>query len=122
MAFKEAGRLAFKAAVGKAGVTLLEPWMTIVITAPEANLGDVLGSLNQRRGQIEKTEKGAGDAMRIYGQVPLAEMFRYSEVLRGLSQGRGIYSMEPREYLPVPAQIAEKVKKEILEAKKAKGK
>ncbi len=120
MAFKEAGRLAFKEAVARAGVTLLEPWMTIVITAPETNLGDVLGSLNQRRGQIEKTEKGAGDSMRIYGSVPLAEMFRYSEVLRGLSQGRGIYSMEPNEYRPVPMGIAEKVKKDIIEAKKTK--
>ena len=83
MAFKEAGRLAFKEAVARAGVTLLEPWMTIVITAPEVNLGDVLGSLNQRRGQIEKTEKGAGDSMRIYGSVPLAEMFK---LLRGAAR------------------------------------
>ncbi len=117
MAFKEAGRLAFKAAVESAGTTLLEPWMTIVITAPEENLGDVLGSLNQRRGQIEKTEKAAGDTSRVHGAVPLAEMFRYSEVLRGLSQGRGIYSMEPREYRPVPEAIAEKIRKEILAAR-----
>jgi elongation factor G len=119
MAFKEAGRIAFKAAVEQAGVTILEPWMSIVITAPEANLGDVLGSLNQRRGHVEKTEKGSGDAMRVYGAVPLAEMFRYSEVLRGLSQGRGVYSMEPLEYRPVPMSIAEGVKKEVLAAKEA---
>ena len=72
MAFKEAGRLAFKEAVAKAGTTLLEPWMRLTITAPEVNLGDVLGSVNQRRGQIELTEKGAGDAIRIHGVVPLA--------------------------------------------------
>ena len=96
----------------------MEPWLNIVITAPESNLGDVLGSLNQRRGQIEKTEKGAGDSVRIYGTVPLAEMFRYSEVLRGLSQGRGIYSMEPFEYRPVPKSIAEDVRREVMEAKK----
>ncbi len=118
MAFKEAGRLAFRNAVSEAGTRLLEPWMTIVITIPEANLGDVLGSLNQRRGMVEKTEQAAGDSMRIYGAVPLAEMFRYSEVLRGLSQGRGIYSMEPKEYRPVPESIAEEVRKQVLAAKK----
>ncbi|MFV1958560.1 MAG: elongation factor G [Planctomycetota bacterium] len=118
LAFREAGRIAFRQAVAKAGTTLLEPWMNIVITAPQVNLGDVLGSLNQRRGQIEETEKGAGDSVRIYGTVPLAEVFRYSEVLRGLTQGRGIYSMEPYEYRPVPASIAEKVRKDILEARK----
>jgi elongation factor G len=122
MAFKEAGRLAFKEAVSKAGTTLMEPWMRIVVTSPEVNLGDVLGSLNQRRGQIEQTEKGAGDVVRCYGAVPLAEMFRYSETLRGLSQGRGIYTMEPLEYRPVPESIAEEVRKEVLAAKEARRK
>ena len=122
MAFKEAGRLAFKEAVAKAGTTLLEPWMRITITGPEANLGDMLGSVNQRRGQIEHTEKGAGDAIRTYGVTPLAEMFRFSEVLRGLTQGRGIYSMEPFEYRPVPESIAKEVREEVLKAKQAKKK
>ncbi len=112
MAFQEAGRLVVKAAVERGGIDILEPWMNIVITAPEHNLGDVLGSLNQRRGQVEKTEHGSGDAMRIYGQVPLAEMFKYAEVLRGLSQGRGVYSMEPHEYRVVPRSIADEVIKE----------
>ena len=75
--------------------TSSSPGWQVTITAPESNLGDVLGSLNQRRGQVDRTESGHGDAMRIYGHVPLAEMFKYSEVLRGLSQGRGVYSMEP---------------------------
>jgi len=119
MAFKEAGRLALMAAVNQVGVNILEPWMSITITAPEKNLGDVLGSLNQRRGQVEKTEKGSGDAMRIHGHVPLAEVFKYSEVLRGLSQGRGVYSMEPHEYRTVPRSIAEQIRKEIEAEKKA---
>jgi len=122
MAFKEAGRLAFKETVAQAGVTLLEPWMRLTITAPEVNLGDVLGSVNQRRGHIEQTEKSAGDAVRVFGVVPLAEMFRYSEVLRGLTQGRGIYSMEPFEYRPVPESIAKEVREEVLKAKEARRK
>ena len=118
MAFKEAARLALREAVAKVGVDILEPWMKIVITTPESNLGDVLGSLNQRRGQVEKTEKGSGDAMRIYGHVPLAEMFKYSETLRGLSQGRGVYSLEPHEYRSVPQSIAAQIRKEV-EAERA---
>ena len=96
--------------------------MNIVITAPESNLGDVLGSLNKRRGHVEKTEKGSCDAMRIYGHVPLAEMFKYSETLRGLSQGRGVYSLEPFEYRAVPRNIADDIRKEIEAEKKNKKK
>jgi elongation factor G len=113
MAFKEAGRLALRNATAQVGVDILEPWMSVAITAPEVNLGDVLGSLNQRRGQVDRTERGSGDAMRVYGHVPLAEMFKYSEVLRGLSQGRGVYTMEPLEYRRVPDSIAERIRKEI---------
>ncbi len=122
MAFKESGRLVLRNAVAKVGVDILEPWMNVMITAPEANLGDVLGSVNQRRGQVDRTESGSGDAMRIYGQVPLAEMFKYAEVLRGLSQGRGVYTMEPHEYRAVPNSIAEGIRKEIEAERKAKGK
>ncbi len=118
MAFKEAGRLVMRNAVAQIGVDILEPWMAVAITAPETNLGDVLGSLNQRRGQVDRTESGSGDAMRIYGHVPLAEMFKYAEVLRGLSQGRGVYSMEPFEYRKVPESIADGIRKEI-EAERA---
>ena len=113
MAFKEAGRLVVRNATAQVGVDILEPWMDVSITAPEVNLGDVLGSLNQRRGQVDRTEKGAGDAMRIHGHVPLAEMFKYAEVLRGLSQGRGVYTMEPFEYRKVPESIADKIRKDI---------
>jgi elongation factor G len=119
MAFKEAARLVVRGAVEQVGVDILEPWMRVTITAPEVNLGDVLGSLNQRRGQVERTEKGSGDAMRIYASVPLAEMFKYSEVLRGLSQGRGVYTMEPFEYRVAPQSIAERIRKEV-EAERAR--
>ena len=122
MAFKAAGRLALRTAVEKVGVDILEPWMSLTITAPEQNLGDVLGSLNQRRGLVDKTERGSGDAMRIYGFVPLAEMFKYAEVLRGLSQGRGVYSMEPHDYRVTPKSIADAVKKEAIEAREARRK
>ena len=104
MAFQEAGRLVLKEAIEKGGISILEPWMKITITTPENNLGDVLGTLNQRRGHVDKTERGSGDAMRIYGFVPLAEMFKYSEVLRGMTQGRGVYTMEPHEYRLVPSR------------------
>ncbi len=122
MAFKESGRLVMRNAVAKVGVDILEPWMNVMITAPEANLGDVLGSISQRRGQVDRTEKGSGDAMRIYGHVPLAEMFKYAEVLRGLSQGRGVYTMEPYEYRAVPSSIAEGIRKEVEAERKKRGK
>ena len=122
MAFRESARLVMRNGVEQLGVDILEPWMSVVITAPEANLGDVLGSLNQRRGQVDRTEHGHGDAMRIYAHVPLAEMFKYSEVLRGLSQGRGVYSMEPYEYRNVPSSIAEKIRKEIEAERQARKK
>ncbi len=119
MAFKEAARVALRGATAEFGVDILEPWMMVTITAPEKNLGDVLGSLNQRRGQVDRTEKSSGDAMRVYAHVPLAEMFKYSEVLRGLTQGRGVYTMEPFEYRVVPQSIAEKIRKEV-EAERAR--
>jgi len=122
MAFKEAARLAVREATEKAGITILEPWMKISVTAPEVNLGDVLGSLNQRRGNIENTEKSSGDVVRIYGVVPLAEMFRYAETLRGLSQGRGVYVMEPFEYRGVPQSVADKIRKDVETEKAKKGK
>jgi elongation factor G len=120
MAFKEAARVAWREATEKAGVTILEPWMKIVIITPEVNLGDVLGSINARRGHIEKTEKGGGDAVRVYGVVPLAEMFKYSETLRGMSQGRGTYTMEPFEYRAVPMSVAEKIRKDVEAERKRK--
>src|SRR4029450_2573772 len=113
MAFQEAARVAFREATSQAGVTLLEPWMKISVICPETNMGDVLGSLNQRRGMIDRTEKTSGDAIRINGAAPLGEMFKYAEALRGMSQGRGTYTMEPLEYRPIPQSVAEKIRKEV---------
>ena len=108
MAFKIAGSMAFKEAVEKADLVLLEPIMKVRIIVPEEYMGDVMGDLNGRRGQITgmETRGGAAD---IQAFVPLSEMFGYATNLRGRSQGRGQFSMEPSHYTEVPKSIAEKL-------------
>ena len=108
MAFKIAGSMAFKEAVEKADPVLLEPIMKVRIIVPEDYMGDVMGDLNGRRGQITgmETRGGAAD---IQAFVPLSEMFGYATNLRGRSQGRGQFSMEPSHYTEVPRNIAEKL-------------
>ena len=108
MAFKIAGSMAFKEAVEKADPVLLEPIMKVRIIVPEEYMGDVMGDLNGRRGQITgmETRGGAAD---IQAFVPLSEMFGYATNLRGRSQGRGQFSMEPSHYTEVPKSIAEKI-------------
>ena len=108
MAFKIAGSMAFKEAVEKADPVLLEPIMKVRIIVPEEYMGDVMGDLNGRRGQITgmETRGGAAD---IQAFVPLSEMFGYATNLRGRSQGRGQFSMEPSHYTEVPKSIAEKL-------------
>ena len=108
MAFKIAGSMAFKEAVEKADPVLLEPIMKVRIIVPEEYMGDVMGDLNGRRGQITgmETRGGAAD---IQAFVPLSEMFGYATNLRGRSQGRGQFSMEPSHYTEVPRSIAEKL-------------
>ncbi len=108
MAFKIAGSMAFKEAVEKADPVLLEPIMKVRIIVPEDYMGDVMGDLNGRRGQITgmETRGGAAD---IQAFVPLSEMFGYATNLRGRSQGRGQFSMEPSHYTEVPRSIAEKI-------------
>jgi elongation factor G len=120
MAFMEAARLAVRTATEQVGVTLLEPIMKVTVVTPDANLGDVLGSLSARRGTLESTEAGAGDTKQVVAQVPLAEMFQYSTVLRGMTQGRGTYTMEPFAYAPVPEQVALKIRAEIEKEKREK--
>jgi elongation factor G len=120
MAFMEAARLAVRAATEMVGVTILEPIMKVTVTTPDANLGDVMGSLNARRGVVLSTEQGSGDTKQVISEVPLAEMFQYSTFLRGMTQGRGNYTMEPSKYAPVPESVALKVRKEIEEEKKAR--
>ena len=108
----EAGRIAFKEAVSKAGITLLEPIMKISVQTPSDHVGDVIGSLNSRRAMIDSIEEGKGSFSMIQGRVPLSEMFNYATHLRSMTSGRGTYSMEPSTYEPVPPNIAEKVLEE----------
>ncbi len=112
IAFQQAGRLAFQAAVEKVGITLLEPIMRVTAQTPSANLGDVIGSLNARRAEIESITEGRGDFSQVQGKVPLAEMFQYATLLRSLTSGRGTYTMEPAIYAPVPQAMAEEILKE----------
>ncbi len=110
IAFEQAGTLAFKEATRKAGLELLEPIMKVVITTPDEFLGNVTGDLNRRRALISETEQ-RGNTRVVTAEAPLSEMFGYSNTLRGMSQGRASYAMEPLTYRPVPGNIA----KEILE-------
>jgi len=110
MAFKIAGSLAIKDAVDKADPTILEPIMRVEVIMPEEFMGDVIGDLNSRRGQIEGMEtRGTGDGHRtqvVRAFVPLAQMFGYATDLRSMTQGRATYSMEFSHYAEVPASIA----------------
>ena len=108
MAFKIAGSMAFKEAMKKADPVILEPIMKVVVIVPEEYMGDVIGDLNSRRGQIQGMEARPG-AQQINALVPLSEMFGYSNELRSRTQGRGQYSMEPDSYIEVPKSIAEKI-------------
>ncbi len=108
MAFKIAGSMAFKDAMKKADPVILEPIMKVIVTVPEEYMGDVIGDLNSRRGQIQGMEARPG-AQQINALVPLSEMFGYSNDLRSKTQGRGQYSMEPDSYIEVPKSIAEKI-------------
>ncbi len=106
MAFKIAGSMAFKEAMRKADPVILEPIMKVAVTTPEDYMGDVIGDLNARRGQIQGMETRPG-AQQINAFVPLSEMFGYSTDLRSKTQGRGQYVMEPSHYIEVPKSIAE---------------
>ncbi|WP_270739610.1 elongation factor G [Massilioclostridium coli] len=108
MAFKIAASQAFKEAMRKADPVILEPIMKVVVIVPEDYMGDVIGDLNSRRGQIQGMESRNG-AQEINAFVPLSEMFGYSNDLRSKTQGRGQYSMEPSHYVEVPKSISEKI-------------
>jgi len=108
MAFKIAGSLAFKEAASRAEPVILEPVMKLEVVCPDEYLGAVVGDLNSRRGKIEGMEMKAGSRV-IKALVPLAEMFGYATVLRTLTQGRGVFSMEFFKYEQTPAQIAEEI-------------
>ena len=108
MAFKIAGSMAFKEACRKADPTLLEPIMKVCVIVPEEYMGDVIGDLNSRRGQIQGFEARSG-AQQIDAFVPLSEMFGYATDLRSRTQGRGQYTMEPSHYIEIPKNIREKI-------------
>ena len=108
MAFKIAGSMAFKEACQKAGPTLLEPIMKVSVIVPDEYMGDVIGDLNSRRGQIQGFEARSG-AQQIDAFVPLAEMFGYATDLRSRTQGRGQYTMEPSHYIEIPKSMQEKI-------------
>ncbi len=108
MAFKIAGSMAFKDACRKADPTLLEPIMKVSVIVPDEYMGDVIGDLNSRRGQIIQLEARPG-AQQIDAHVPLAEMFGYATDLRSRTQGRGQYTMEPSHYVEIPKNIRDKI-------------
>ena len=108
MAFKIAGSMAFKEACRKADPTLLEPIMKVSVIVPDEYLGNVIGDLNSRRGQIQGQESRPG-ATQVDALVPLASMFGYATDLRSSTQGRGQYTMEPSHYVEIPKNIRDKI-------------
>jgi elongation factor G len=108
VAFEVAGREAFKLAVRDAGPVLLEPVMNLRISIPEANMGDVMGDLNTRRARVQGMETEHGRTV-VTAQVPLAEILRYTNDLRSITGGRGVFSMELSHYEVVPSHVAETI-------------
>ena len=108
MAFSIAGSMAFKEAMKKCDPVIMEPIMKVDVVVPDEYMGNVIGDLNSRRGQIQNQESQDGTA-RVTAMVPLSEMFGYATDLRSKTQGRGQYSMEPADYQQVPKNIADKI-------------
>jgi elongation factor G len=112
LAFEITGRAAMREGAQKAGIKLLEPIMKVEVVTPEDYLGDVIGDMNSRRGQIQGTDT-RGNAQTVEAMVPLANMFGYVNQLRSFTQGRAQYSMEFSHYEEVPANVAEEVKAKL---------
>ncbi len=115
LAFKLAGSMAFKEAARKADPVLLEPVFAVEVTTPDDYMGDVIGDLNSRRGQVQSMDEGYGGAKVIQALVPLSEMFGYVGDLRSKTSGRASYSMQFDSYAEVPKAVAEEI------IKKARG-
>lgn len=111
LAFKIAASMAFKEAMQKAAPVLLEPIMKVTIIVPDEYMGDVIGDVNSRRGQIQDTQTWTG-VVQINAVIPLSEMFGYMTTLRSKTRGRGQFSMEPSHYIEVPKSIAETIVRE----------
>ena len=105
-AFKSAGWENFRDAQAKAGITLLEPIMNVVVIAPEAHQGAIAGDINRRRGEILNFTSDKGRCM-IHAYVPLASLFGYTSDLRGATSGTASFSMEPSHYAPVKEELAD---------------
>jgi len=108
LAFEIAGRACFREAAKKAGAQLLEPIMKVEVVTPEDYVGDVIGDLNSRRGQIQGQES-RGVTIVVDAHVPLANMFKYVDNLRSMSQGRAQYTMQFDHYAPVPSNVAQEI-------------
>jgi elongation factor G len=121
MAFEAASKAAFRQSMPKAGPQLLEPIMKVDVFVPDANVGDVIGDLNRRRGMI-KSQEPTATLVRIKADVPLGEMFGYIGDLRSATSGRGQFSMEFSHYASVPGSVLEKVKAEVKAREEAKKK
>ncbi len=111
MAFKMAGSLALKDAFSKSSAVLLEPVMRMEVVTPEQYMGDIIGDLSSRRGQVESIENH-GDTSTLHGILPLSNTFGYATDLRSMTQGRATYSMEFNQYQEVPANLAEEIRAE----------
>jgi len=109
IAFRIAGAMALRSAASRARPMLMEPIMAVEVVMPEAHMGEVMGDITSRRGNIVAMRPTAGGTQTIRCEVPLPEMFGYATVLRSLTQGRGTYTMQPARYEPVPQTIAEEI-------------
>jgi elongation factor G len=112
MAFKIAGQAGIKEAAAKAGAVLMEPIMNVEVVTPDEYLGDVVGDLNRRRGQIEGME-AVGNTQTVRARVPLSEMFGYSTDLRSATQGRANYTMLFGQYEQVPQNVQDEIVKRV---------
>ncbi|MGI8577520.1 MAG: elongation factor G [Nocardioidaceae bacterium] len=113
MAFKMAGRMVFKEAARKADPVLLEPMMAVEVTTPDDYMGDVIGDINSRRGQIQAMKEAVGGAKLVKALVPLSEMFGYVGDLRSKTQGRASYSMQFDSYAEVPRNVADEIVQKV---------
>ncbi|MFZ6002805.1 MAG: elongation factor G [Actinomycetota bacterium] len=116
MAFRIAGRLAFREAMAKAGPVVLEPISRLDVTVPSEQLGDVMGDLNARRGRVQGTEPGDAGEQVIYAVVPQSELQRYAIELRSLTGGRGKFRADHDHYDAMPAHLVESIRREVHEA------
>ncbi len=116
MAFRAAGRVAFREAMAKASPSVLEPIMRLAVTVPAELLGDVMGDLNSRRGKVLGTEQGEVGEQTISALVPESELLRYAIDLRSLTGGRGRFSMEHDHYDVVPSHLVDKIRRDVHEA------